>query len=439
MAEISRGLQTPEAVTSYFDGKINRPGFSWQDVWAEEHAYAFTVAKAVDAELLGTFKSSIGRAIAESRSFDNWKHDIEGELRKLGWWRPRKVADPTGELPDRVVDFSSRRRLETIFWSNMRSARAAGQWERAQRTKAGLPFLLYVRTASAEPRPEHLAFAGIILPVDHPFWQTHFPPNGWGCKCSVRQITRREAESLLAERDGDGRPIYTDQPIDFGTRSYLNRRTGEVTEVPVGIDPGWHTNPGLSRSRTLLNKLHGEWEAVAEMEGGRPDAVRIATELWADPFLKLAPKLPGKTWLPAGVSANLAAVLDAKSPIISIEAADVAARLDRIPIGAFSKLPTVLDRGYVMADPREERMAEADRVRLVWWRENKTWWEAIIVRSATGHLRVRSFHERNGRRVIRDVLAAGGGAAELRAAGFTEAEIEKAMKGRRGEGNNPIG
>ena len=38
--------------------------------------------------------------------------------------------------------------------------------------------------------------AGTLLPVDDPWWQTHYPPNGWGCKCWVRQVSRREAERL---------------------------------------------------------------------------------------------------------------------------------------------------------------------------------------------------------------------------------------------------
>ena len=50
------------------------------------------------------------------------------------------------------MNFISPGRLQTIFSANMRSARAAGQWDRIQRTKDALPYLLYVRTTSKEPR-----------------------------------------------------------------------------------------------------------------------------------------------------------------------------------------------------------------------------------------------------------------------------------------------
>ena len=249
MAERSK-FPVPPEVSAHFRNKGLRPAFSWQDVWTREHALEFTVAKAVEAELLAVFKQSIQRALDNGQSFETWRKALQPELERLGWWGKRLVSDPTGKYPDKVVDFSSPRRLETIFWANMRSARAAGQWERAQRAKFAAPYLLYVRTASREPREEHLSWVGIILPVDHPFWDTHFPPNGWGCKCSVRQITQRQADKLLTE------PGYTSDPGDFErTTTYVNKRTGQVTQEPVGIDPGWGVNPGRDRAAGLVDRL----------------------------------------------------------------------------------------------------------------------------------------------------------------------------------------
>ncbi|MBT9293338.1 phage head morphogenesis protein, partial [Prosthecodimorpha staleyi] len=216
MADAKRGFQTPPEITGYFDRKELRPGFSWKDVWGEEHAYAFTVAKATELELLTLFRRSIGEAIAKGQGFETWRQAILPELQKIGWGTPRLVADPTGQAPDRMVDFTAPRRLQTIFWGNTASARAAGQWDRAQRTKAVLPYLVYIRSASARPREQHLRWVGIIRPIDDPWWATHFPPNGWNCKCSVRQIDGRERGDLLdrapaAETD----PSYTDEiPVE---------------------------------------------------------------------------------------------------------------------------------------------------------------------------------------------------------------------------------
>ena len=49
------------------------------------------------------------------------------------------------------------------------------------------------------PRPNHLAMDGIILPRTDPFWQINYPPNGWGCKCRVVAATRAEYEAARPE------------------------------------------------------------------------------------------------------------------------------------------------------------------------------------------------------------------------------------------------
>lgn len=373
MAEIRKGFAPPAEVTGFFDRKTATPAFSWADVWAEEHAYKFTVAKAVELDVLNAFRGTIAQAIAEGKGFDNWKPLIEKELTKLGWWQPRMVADPTGIQPERMVNFSSDRRLKTIFWSNMNSARAAGQWERAQRSKKTLPYVLYLRTTSGDPRPEHLLWVGTILPIDHPFWKTHWPPNGWLCKCQVRMISAREAERLLGTdrvygRDADGNEIrirYTDQVPDLGPDlEYRNRRTGEVSMVPPGIDPGWQTNPGLARASTLIQNLETK---LAVADPG--DAVRVLKDLWDDPYLKITPKLPEAVTLPAGHNAALASELGASSPVISV-GSDVLSGFVSAGTAAteLASLPDILSSGETEAGPRTAARGIVGTIGSAIWR-----------------------------------------------------------------------
>lgn len=400
MAELKRAFSAPEEVTGYFNGKALRPAFSWQDVWAEEHAYAFTVAKAVDAELLSAFKGSISRALNEGKGFETWRDDIRKDLVRLGWLGPRMVSDPEGSDPDQLVNFASDRRLRTIFWSNMNSARSAGQWERAQRTKKALPYILYVRTTSGDPRPEHLAWVGIILPIDHPFWITHWPPNGWLCKCQVRQISAREAERLLGRAPEAGGLIYKSEPPDLGPdQLFRNRRTGEITMIPPGIDPGWHTNPGLARAGTLIQNLEARLA-----DAPTSDALKIVKDLWQEPYTRLAPLLPEKTWLPAGVSPRLAEELAANSPVISITSETITERLTKhgMDVADFALLPDILDQGSILPDPRGK-----DRVRSVIWRQEKTWWRAFVTVSTNGYLRVTSLHQRFLREIRKEFENAG--------------------------------
>lgn len=46
--------------------------------------------------------------------------------------------------------------------------------------------ILVYRTANdSRVRPEHAAMEGIAKPVNDPFWDLYYPPNGWNCRCTV--------------------------------------------------------------------------------------------------------------------------------------------------------------------------------------------------------------------------------------------------------------
>jgi hypothetical protein len=174
--------------------------------------------------------------------------------------------------------------MRTIFDTNMRAARAAGQWERIQKSKRALPQLLYVRTTSSEPRKAHLAFVGLVLPVDDAFWRTHFPPNGWGCKCAVRQISAREAQRYLST------PGYTDKPGKIVWEEFVNARTGAVERVPAGIDPGFGWNPGMAQGRQrkladMLEKKLQDIVGVDHLEGAARAVVQDVVQ--GDDFARL--------------------------------------------------------------------------------------------------------------------------------------------------------
>lgn len=395
MAERKPAFAVPAEVTSYFDGKTSTPAFSWADVWAEEHAYKFTVAKAVELDVLNAFRSTISTAISEGQGFESWKPQIEKELTKLGWWGPRMVSDPTGAQPDRMVNFASDRRLKTTFWANMNSARAAGQWERAQRSKRVLPYVLYVRTTSSDPRVEHLRWVGLILPIDDPFWTTHWPPNGWQCKCQVRMISARERDRLLGTervigQDLDGNDIkirYTDQVPDLGPDiQYRNRRTGEISIVPPGIDPGWQTNPGLARASTLVQNLDTKLAAAAP-----DDANRVLRDLWSDPYLRIAPRLPQAFALPAGHNAGIAAELGASSPVISITGEAIGTLLGAgLDIDDLSVLPDVLSSTAVKGYPTDERPEIEIIARL-----GSVIWRSILRLAQGGLMRIERLEQGN--------------------------------------------
>ncbi|MFN3370999.1 MAG: phage minor head protein [Sphingomonadaceae bacterium] len=249
---------------------------SWRDFEPEEHARAFTVAKIARLDLLSTVRESLDRALAEGQTFEQWRARIEPELRRAGWWG--LVQDPALTGTSDPV-FVGERRLRTIFATNMRVSRAAGQWARIQAAKDARPWLRYSAVLDNRTRPQHAAWHGIILPVDHPFWRTHFPPNGWNCRCQVIQLSDRDLE-----RQGWS-PTPEDRlpPMDPTGGMYFGQPRAFRAKLP-GIDHGWNYNPGAESLMALAERAEaavlraeaaGLAEAAEETRGGILDALGL--------------------------------------------------------------------------------------------------------------------------------------------------------------------
>lgn len=224
----------PKEAIAYFRKKGLKKSFAWQDVWQEEHAKAFTVAKAMRSSILQDIRDGLDDALAKGTTLKDFREALQPKLEAQGWWGRQEMTDPlTGET--REVQLGSPRRLRTIFDVNMRVAYADGRWERIQDTKEDLPYLRYQTVGDDHVRPEHQAWDGTTLPVDDVWWDSHYPPCDWGCRCTPLQVTQREADQTGG---------VTDRPAAFPMRSYTNPRTGEVVRVEGGIGPGWGYNPG---------------------------------------------------------------------------------------------------------------------------------------------------------------------------------------------------
>ncbi|MCL2139358.1 MAG: phage head morphogenesis protein [Treponema sp.] len=161
------------------------------------------------------------------------------------------MIDPlTGKTVN--AQLGSDRRLRTIYDTNIRSAYQEGRWERAQESTAH-PYLMYRVGPSKSHRKEHLAWDGLVLPKDDPWWDSHYPPNGWGCKCWTMAVSEGRKQKLKetgisVPPSVDGEPGYTvkvkTQAPKITYKYFVNERKGTVEPVPIGIDPAFNWNVG---------------------------------------------------------------------------------------------------------------------------------------------------------------------------------------------------
>ena len=253
MAIRLRALPAAEAV-AFFRRKFPLRSFDFRDVEAEEHAIAFTMAKAMQLDVLRTVQEELERQLREGPDLRAFRASLEPRLRALGWWGRRKRVDPlTGE--ERTVTLGTPRRLETIFRTNVRTAYAAGAWARQRRLAERAPWLLYDAVLDSRTRPKHREWDGTVLRWDDPWWGTHYPPNGWNCRCSVIQLD----DADLRERGLS--PGVAPRGL---VRRWVNPRTGRVREVPEGVDPAWAYHVGRAAERQPLEVLGDRVERLPE-------------------------------------------------------------------------------------------------------------------------------------------------------------------------------
>lgn len=230
-------IGAPEDAVAALVAKGYEIAFDWRDVWQEENARAFTVAKAMTRDLLEDIREAVTKALDEGLTLKQFQDELRPRLQARGWWGRAMMTDPADGVA-KVVRLGSPARLRTIYQTNLRVSYMAGRWARLQRTKSAFPLLRYIAVKDARTRPEHAAWDGIILPVGHPWWDTHFPPNGWNCRCDAQPVNER----MIARR-GWKETLDSDIPR-APIRDYVNRRTGEVTWLEQGMDPGWSYNVG---------------------------------------------------------------------------------------------------------------------------------------------------------------------------------------------------
>ncbi len=223
----------------FFRRKLSLPTERWDDILKSAHDRAFIVAGAMSADLLDDLRQAVDGAISGGTTLDQFRKQFRDIVQKRGWHGWTGEGTQAGEAW----------RTRVIYNTNVATSYAAGRWQQIHDPDLikVRPYWRYVHNdAVTFPRPLHKRWGdeGLTLRHDHPFWQSHFPPNGWGCRCRVKAVR--------GPREGDA----TEPPAGWDVKL-------PKTGAPDGIDKGWDYAPGQNAETALrdlvekkLIKLH---------------------------------------------------------------------------------------------------------------------------------------------------------------------------------------
>lgn len=240
---------TPQDALEYFRRKEEQKvSWSWKDVWEQEHKRAFTVAKMTKASMLDDVQKSLDKALADGQSYEEWRSEITKKLDRQWLGRtygslwdemsPEEQAkhdEPSQSERLRTVNES---RLTTIFRTNMFSSYQAGRYRQLMDDKEDYPYWRYVTMEDGAVRPAHRALHGKIFRWDDTFWDTHYPPNGFNCRCEVEALDDFDLQALdLKPESGSVTQMRTD---DGKTQAVYKDSDGFY----YPCDKGWSYNVG---------------------------------------------------------------------------------------------------------------------------------------------------------------------------------------------------
>ena len=268
----------------FFRDKLSLPSQDWTQLWQQGHDHGFVVAGAERDELLADLRGAVDKAISDGTTLQTFRKDFADIVAKHGWaykggvnWRSRVIYD-----------------------TNLRTSYAAGRYTQLQAVKATRPYWRYVHAeGELAPRPQHVAWDGLVIHADDPWWRTHYPPNGWGCKCRVEALSDRDLQRLGKSGPDQAPPIQW-RDVTVGKRGAHPRSV----RVPEGIDPGFAYAPGatawtqpLAEQAMATGEAYtaGDWQRLVPttwQDLGRPQTLPLA-----DPPAPLGKPAKGQTEL----------------------------------------------------------------------------------------------------------------------------------------------
>ena len=214
--------------SAFFRRKLNLPTDGWTDIYTREHDWAFVVAGANRDAIVSDFRVAVQKAI-DGSTLESFRKDFDKIVATHGW------------------DYNGGRdwRSRIIYDTNLSTSYAAGRWQQLQ----SAPYWQYEHQDwVTHPRKQHVGWDGLVLERGNPWLQTHYPPNGWQCHCTMRGLWPKDLQRLGKSGPDQAPPINLVERT-IGQRSALGPRT---VRVPEGIDPGFEYAPGSARLRGAI-------------------------------------------------------------------------------------------------------------------------------------------------------------------------------------------
>lgn len=212
---------------------------------------SITVAKVTDFDVLRDLRAKI----AELPEGGNWKEIRKHIAAEISPYMDD--ADPETGLV-KGPSAAAKAKAELVLRTGGFQAYSAARYLQQVATQDALPYWQYLTVGDDKVRSSHAALNGKVFPADDPFWQTHYPPWDFGCRCVVAALPQADADQMIAE-DADKDPA--------------ERRVLDAAQLEQ------------ARAGTISRGLHGTAD-IRPPEELAPDNLKLSAYRWRPGDLK---------------------------------------------------------------------------------------------------------------------------------------------------------
>ena len=279
-----------EAAADYIRGKAVADPTNFGNLPAQLKQRAFAVAGIEQMDVLKRLRDTIAK-LPEGMSWDEAKRDLASEI------SPFTGGD----------NKAAKARADFMLRTHGFQAYAVARHQQQMEVIKSFPYWKYETVGDSRVRAGHAALDGKVLRADDPWWQTHYPPWDWGCRCIVVPLDEEDAMEL-GVTDGKQMPMpgrsetftfdptnvgvdidkyhnskrFQNNPADWQT-FFVNPAKNVMTEAPDGRSMNmWQYSleqKALKMAKALsegTNAIEARFETAATISGKTGDQLTFA-------------------------------------------------------------------------------------------------------------------------------------------------------------------
>lgn len=205
LAEIDFTAMPAEKAAEHFARKAAVTDAQFAKLSRRAKQHAFTMARVHKARVIQRARDVVHKAIREGTDFRTARQAL------------LKIFEDE-ELPRPALNH-----LRLVLTQNTQEAYNEATREVLNGVTDTFPYWQYRTVGDSNVRPSHAALDKLVFRADDPFWDAHYPPWEFGCRCTVIALTRGQ----VADREVEVRSLGYVR-TELGVRANRAFERGEV-------------------------------------------------------------------------------------------------------------------------------------------------------------------------------------------------------------------